>query len=238
MAVREKAPQSAMNGFANGGAYGVITFNQFLQNMQTGNIMTQDFYALTGYFEYQNSKYVKVYGAAIDYGGACSMANAAIFGGNVCPRPTMLGMQLASNVVIGKMIGCSISGATGAVPYDLPPNNNGVKAQKNVPTIYAYCFQSSADPTHFAVAVVNESLTASYPISWAGKGAPTQGVKRMRLAPTNPYDTNEAPGNWVTNTAVAKVGLKTDTGLDIASGDIVPPDSVSVYLYSTRATAK
>ncbi|HEX3471150.1 MAG TPA: hypothetical protein VHT28_08190, partial [Silvibacterium sp.] len=72
-----KAPQSAMNGFAGGGAYGVITFNQFLQNMQTGNIMTQDLFALTGYLEYQNSQYIKLYGAAIDYGGACSATNSA-----------------------------------------------------------------------------------------------------------------------------------------------------------------
>ncbi|HEX3469988.1 MAG TPA: hypothetical protein VHT28_02280, partial [Silvibacterium sp.] len=202
------------------------------QNMQTGNIMTQDLFALTGYLEYQNSQYIKLYGAAIDYGGACSATNSAIFGGNFCPRPTMLGFQLASNVVIGKMIGCSISGRTGAAPYDLPPNNNGVNAQKNVPTIYAYCFQSATDPNHYAVAIVNESLTTSYPITWAGSGAPTTGVKRMRLAPANPYDTNEAPGNWATNTAVAKVSIATATGLNISSGDTVPPDSVSVYLYS------
>src|SRR5271156_1743621 len=230
------APQSAMNGFANGGAYGVIMFNQFLQSMQTGNIMTQDFFALTGYFEYQGSKYLKLFGAAIDYGGACSFANSAIFGGNFCPRPTMLSLQLANNLVIGKMIGCSISGATGAAPFDLPPNHNGVNAQKNVPTIYAYCFESAADPNQYAVAIVNESLTTSYPITWAGKATPTKGVKRMRLAPANPFDTNEAPANWVTNTAVAKVSLATATGLNIASGDVVPPDSVSVYLYSTGVT--
>ncbi len=229
------APQSAMNGFANGGAYGVIMFNQFLQSMQTGNIMTQDFFALTGYFEFDHSKYLKLYGAAIDYGGACSFANSAIFGGNFCPRPTMLALQLANSLVIGKMIGCSISGATGAAPYDLPPNHNGVNAQKNVPTIYAYCFQSAADPNQYGVAIVNESLTTSYPITWAGKAAPTIGVKRMRLAPANPFDTNEAPANWVTNTAVAKVSLATATGLNIATGDTVPPDSVSVYLYSTGA---
>jgi len=63
-------------------------------------------------------------------------------------------------------------------------------------------------------------------------------VKRMRLAPANPFDTNEAPANWVTNTAVAKVSLATATGLNIASGDVVPPDSVSVYLYSTGVTPR
>jgi hypothetical protein len=131
------------------------------------------------------------------------------------------------------MIGCSISGATGAAPYDLPPNNNGVKPQRNVPTIYAYCFQSAANPTHYAVAIVNESLTTSYPITWEGKAAPAGGVTRMRLAPANPYDTNEAPGKWVTNTAVAKVSLANVTGLNLSSGDTAPPDSVSVYLFST-----
>src|SRR5271165_2719475 len=230
------APQSAMNGFANGGAYGVITFNQFLQNMQTGNIMTQNLYELTGYFQYDHSRYVKIWGAAIDYGGACSFSNSAVFGGNFCPRPVLLDLQLASNLVIGKMIGCSISGATGAAPHDLPQNKNGVNAQKNVPAIYAYCFQSAANPNQYAVAIVNESLTASYPITWAGTAAPTKRVKRMRLAPENPFDTNEAPGNWVTNTAVAKVSLKTDTALDITAGDTMPPDSVSVYTYSTGAT--
>ena len=75
----------------------------------------------------------------------------------------MLALQLANNLVIGKMIGCSISGATGAAPYDLPPNHNGVNAQKNVPTIYAYCFHSAADPNQYAMAIVNESLTTSLP---------------------------------------------------------------------------
>ncbi len=231
------APQSAMNGFAAGGAYGVMTFNQFLQSMLTGNIMTQDLYELTGYYQFGASKYYKIFGSAIDYGGACSYENRAIFGGDFCPRPTMLGLELASNLVIGKMIGCSISGATGAVAYDLPKNNNGVNAQKSVPTIYSYCFQSASDPSHYAIAVVNESLTTPYPITWAGAGAPTTGVTRMRLAPANPYDTNEAPANWVTNSAQAKVSLKTDTGLNITAGDTVPPDSVSVYTYSTGNSA-
>jgi hypothetical protein len=230
------ASQSEMDGFAAGGAYGVITFNQFLQSMLTGDIMTQDFYELTSYYQIAGPKFFKIFGSAIDYGGACSYENRAVFGGDFCPRPTMLGLELASNVVIGRMIGCSISGATGAAPYDLPKNNNSVNAQKGVPTIYSYCFQSTSDPSHYAVAVVNESLTNSYPITWAGAGAPMAGVTRMRLAPANPYDTNEAPGNWVTNSARAKVSLKTDTSLNIASGDTVPPDSVSVYTYSTAHT--
>ncbi|WP_446745065.1 hypothetical protein [Silvibacterium acidisoli] len=227
-----KASQSSMNGFAGGGAYGVITFNQFLQSMEVGDIMTQDLYELTAYYQFGASKYYKIFGSAIDYGGACSYENRAIFGGDYCPRPTMLAIELASNLVVGKMIGCSISGTVGAAPYDLPANHNGINPQKGVPTIYSYCFQSDKDPNSYAIAVVNESLTKSYPVSWAGAGAPGKSVKRIRLAPANPYDTNEAPQNWVTNTTQAKVSLKTDEGLDVSSGDTVPPDSVSVYLYS------
>ena len=230
--------QAAVTGFPEGGAYGVGTFNQFLQTLDVAGIKSQNLYAATGYSGTFDGRIEKIWGSAVDYGGTSSVTNASIFGGIATPRPIMLGLRLANQIIIGKMIGCSISGATGAAPYDLPSNNNSVKAQKNVPTIYAYCFQSAADPTHYAVAIVNESLTTSYPITWAGKAAPAGGVTRMRLAPTNPYDTNEAPGNWVTNTAVAKVSLATATGLNISSGDTVPPDSVSVYLYSTGTSPK
>ena len=231
-------PQANLNSFPNGGAYGVIMANQFLQDAVTAGTWTQNLFAATGYENYLNSKNVPIWGVAVDYGGASSATNSSIFGGNVTPRPVMLGLQLDNQAIIGPLIGCNISGTTGAAPYNLAANNNGVNAYSGVPTIYAYCFQSADDANSYAVELINESLTTSYPISFAGGGAPGTNVNVQQLAPTNPTDTNEAPvGSWTGQTAAA-VSITTLAGQDLSSGITLPPDSVTVLTYTTAGAAE
>ena len=68
-----------------------------------------------------------------------------------------------------------------------------MNAQKNVPTIYAYCFQSAADPNQYGVAIVEREPDHFLPHYVGQQGSASSGVKRIRLAPANPFDTNEAP---------------------------------------------
>ena len=226
-------PQANLNTFPNGGAYGVIMANQFLQDAVTAGTWTQNLFAATGYDNYLNSKNVAIWGVAVDYGGASSSTNASIFGGNVTPRPVMLGLQLDNQAIIGPLIGCNISGTTAAAPYNLAANNNGVNAYNGVPTIYAYCFQSADNANDYAVELINESLTTSYPITFAGGGAPGTNVNVQQLAPKNPTDTNEATvGSWTGQTAAA-VSITTLAGQDLSSGITLPPDSVTVLTYAT-----
>ena len=226
-------PQANLNTFPNGGAYGVIMANQFLQDAVTAGTWTQNLFAATGYDNYLNSKNVAIWGVAVDYGGASSSTNASIFGGNVTPRPVMLGLQLDNQAIIGPLIGCNISGTTAAAPYNLAANNNGVNAYNGVPTIYAYCFQSADNANDYAVELINESLTTSYPITFAGGGAPGTNVNVQQLAPKNPTDTNEATvGSWTGQTAAA-VSITTLAGQNLSSGITLPPDSVTVLTYAT-----
>ena len=231
-------PQANLNTFPNGGAYGVIMANQFLQDAVTAGTWTQNLFAATGYDNYLNSKNVAIWGVAVDYGGASSSTNSSIFGGNVTPRPVMLGLQLDNQAIIGPLIGCNISGTTAAAPYNLAANNNGVNAYNGVPTIYAYCFQSADNANDYAVELINESLTTSYPITFAGGGAPGTNVNVQQLAPKNPTDTNEATvGSWTGQTAAA-VSITTLAGQDLSSGITLPPDSVTVLTYATAGADK
>jgi hypothetical protein len=231
-------PQATINTFPNGGAYGVIMANQFLQDAVTAGTWTQNLFAATGYDNYLNSENVPIWGVAVDYGGASSSTNSSIFGGNVTPRPVMLGLQLDNQAIIGPLIGCNISGTTGAAPYNLAANNNGVNAYSGVPRIYAYCFQSADDAHNYAVELINESLTTSYPITFAGGGAPGTNVNLQQLAPKNPTDTNEATvGSWTGQTAAA-VSITTLTGQNLSSGFTLPPDSVTVLTYTKAGAAE
>lgn len=114
-----EAPQSANDGFADGAAYGTLTANQIMQNILTGNVITQDMYQGQQYIEFVNGLYRPIFGTYIDNGGACTVTNATASGGVGCRNPTMWGFNLASHAIIGPMIGCSISGATGSPTYNV-----------------------------------------------------------------------------------------------------------------------
>lgn len=230
------APQASMDGFAPGAAYGIITANQILANIQTAGIGSQNMYEAAQYYNFSNSIFYKIFGMYIDFGGACSITNSATQGGNACPRSTAIGYRLANQAIIGKEIGSVISGATGNVLYNLPTNNNDVPSFNNIPTIYAYCFQSSTVSTNYTCELINESLTTAYPITFAGAAAPTTGVTVTQFAPSSPTLTNDVASNGVQNAVTTPLFPTVITGQNLTGGITIPADSITVLNFSTTAT--
>jgi hypothetical protein len=238
-----------MQGFANGGAYGVVTALQGMlgtTNTCTGAGTCVPFRA-QNYFEvpeYEASVGLgyssPLWGMFVDLGGASSVTNASNFpfNANGSPRPTALGVYLDNQTIIGPQIACPISGATGNAAYTLPTNNNNVLTYTGVPHIYSFCFQSASVSSNYSMMLVNTDVANTYPLTFAGAYAPTTNVTVQQLAPSSPTAVNEAGPvpTWTGQTA-ATVVLTNQTGQSMTGGITLPVNSVTVLTFSAGSAA-
>jgi LysM repeat protein len=215
--------QTHMDYINAGAGEGVVMALQPLLNLQYYGIKPQNFFSLT---EYRNGAVNglvnKLWGNVVDMGGATN---------NV--RPEFLGVQLVNQSIIGSMYSCPIAGN---LTYNFAGSPNGISALpalKNVPYLYAFCFENAGNRS---LVLINTDLTSSHTISFSGTNPPQGTVTQRQYAPAGLDDMNEAPSGTVTNHAAATVALETTT-LSSPGSITLPPYSVTALDYTVSGVA-
>ena len=214
---RGSIPQQSLDGFVDGGGSGVMAAQQFLQNLQAG-ISNQSFYALTGYGVNAGGRFVHLFGATVDMGGATDAV-----------RPSFLGGALANECVIGPMFSAQVQNAP---TYLLPANHNGVNAG-SYPAEFAYAFQHE---TERRVCLINVDLQA-HAVVLAGPDAPARNaaVTQAQFAPSLSA-VNEAADRKVTVDIApeARVERLEARPFDPRKPILLPANSITVLKYEKR----
>jgi hypothetical protein len=212
--------------FVQAAFQGVVTADQMGENDAAGVVNQNTYQALQYYFG-QGGVNVHMWGTALDFGGDCSVYNAATWGGSYCPRPQMLGAQVYNYCKIGPMITSSVgSGPT----YNLAANNNSVAAINNVPLIRTYAFHQGSTT---CIVVINSDVYSSYTINLAGYGV-TSTATTNQFAPTALATVNEATDLNPTSTIGTGVSNTTTPGVS-TTGYSLPPDSVTAFMMTSTS---
>ena len=186
-----------------GSGEGIVMALQPLLNMQKFGIEAQSFFALdqlqgatqgnavggtcssTGTGCSYQQILTKLWGGTIDMGGATN---------NI--RPTMLGVQLVNQSIIGPMFSCPINNN---LTYNNTPSPNGngtavngfrTPALTGVPYLYSFCFENGKSRS---IVLVNTDINNSHTINFSGNNGPTGTVVVRQYAPSGLDLLNEEP---------------------------------------------
>jgi len=188
-----------------------------LLNQQYYNVNAESYFALA---EYQNNSdngnAAKVWGISVDMGGATNNM-----------RPQYLGLSLVNQSMIGPMYDCPISNN---ITYNFagsPTNGTntatGVPAIKDVPNLYAFCFENG---NNRSMVLINTDLSSSHTVAFSGTNVPAGSVTERQYAPSSLDLLNESPSGTSSSTSTAAVAL-TSTTVSNPSSLTLPPHSVT-----------
>ena len=221
--------QSVSDSFIQAAVQGVVTADQLGENDAAG-VSNQNYFVTLQYYFGEGGVAVHMWGTMIDNGGDCSMNNSSLFGGSFCPRPQMLGAMVYNWCKIGPMVQTNwASNPT----YNLAANNNSVNAISGVPVLRSFAFAQGGER---CMVIVNSDVSSSRKVSFAGTHAPTTNVTTYQFAPTALHLTNEVGALANTSTLQAPMSNTTTPGVDVTSGYLLPPHSVTAFLWQTNGS--
>jgi len=210
--------QTHMDYINAGAGEGVVMALQPLLNLQYYDIRPQSFFSLTEFRNNaSNGEVNKLWGNVVDMGGATN---------NV--RPEFLGVQLVNQSIIGPMFYCPIANNP---TFDFAGSPNGLTplpALKNVPYLYAFCFENGAARS---LVLINTDISSSHTIGFAGTNLPQGKVAQRQYAPSALDDMNESPTGTLTNLTPSTVAIETSS-LSSPNSITLPPYSVTALDYS------
>jgi len=215
--------QTHMDYINAGAGEGVIAVLEPMLNLQYFGIVNSAYFALAEFSNGGlNGKSIKLWGNTVDMGGATNNK-----------RPQFLALSLMNQSMIGPMYSCPISNNA---TYNFAGNASngtavppGMPALKNVPYLYAFCFQNG---TKRSLVLVNSDLTGSHTLAFSGTHPPSGAVTERMYTPASLDDMNEAATGKPSNTAPAKVVLTTAT-LSSPTSVTLPPHSVIALDYTS-----
>ncbi len=214
--------QPVPNGFSQGGVQGVVAADLMGENDAAGIVNQNQFTDLQDFFQ-SGSANAPVLGSMIDIGGDCSMTNSAVFGGSYCPRPQMLGTQVYNWCKIGPMVQTSW---TSNPVYNLPVNNNGVRAISNVPVLHSFAFEQGNER---CMVIVNTDVYSAHTIMFSGANAPGNDVTTYQFAPSSLASTNQAIAGSDDGSLEATMWNTTTPSVNVSAGYSLPPHSVTAF---------
>ena len=229
-----------------GAGEGIVTALQPLLNMQYFGIEAQSFFALdqlqgstggnavagscnsSGSGCSYQTLLTKLWGGTIDMGG---------FTNNI--RPTMLGVQLVNQSIIGPMFSCPINNnLTYTSPASLNGNGDGTHDNgfrtpqlSNVPYLYSFCFENGKSRS---VVLINTDINNGHTVNFSGNNGPAGSVVQRQYAPSNLNLLNEAPNGTNDQNAPMRVNIVTSS-LSSPTSITLPPHSVTALDYTASA---
>ncbi|WP_263353216.1 hypothetical protein, partial [Acidicapsa acidisoli] len=231
--------QQHLDYINSGAGQAVISALQPLLDLQYYGIRSQSLLGLAGDKSSDtNGKTLKSLGGAVDMGGTTNNM-----------RPEFLGLSLVNQSMIGPMYACPISNNPA---YNFAGSANGnspIPALKNVPYLYAFCFQNG---NNRSLVLINTDISGSHTVSFAGINLPQGTVTVRQLAPNDLNDMNEAPTGAANGQTAASVAVETSTlsspksialpsfsvtALDYTVAESVVPPAISSNIQTTETLA-
>ncbi len=209
--------QAHLDSINAGAGTGVFFPLLSLLNEQYYNINAQSYFALTEYQNNsQNGHAAKVWGIAVDMGGATNNM-----------RPQYLGMSLVNQSIIGPMFDCSLSNNAmynfAGSPTNGTSATHGVPVTQDVPYLYSFCFENGSNRS---MVLINTDLTTPHTLTFSGTNVPSGNVIQRQYAPASLDALNEAPTGTSSYMANATLGI-TSTTLSGAKSITLPAHSVT-----------
>ena len=238
--------QATLDIINAGSGEGIVTALQPLLNMQYFNIEAQSFFSLdqlqaatsgnavsgscsaTGTNCSYQTILAKLWGGTIDMGG---------FTNNI--RPTMLGIQLVNQSIIGPMFSCPINNnLTYTFQASLNGNGDGTHdngfrtpQMTNVPYLYSFCFENGKSRS---LVLINTDISNSHTLTFSGNNGPTGTVVERQYAPSSLDLLNESPAGTSNQNATMKATLSTAT-LSSPTSITLPAHSVTALDYTAAS---